>query len=61
MKNKKEDTIEKNKSKIREDNTEYGEFVSTYFSWIPIDEQKKKAKKLEKITSRNNDNSNLGK
>ncbi|MDR0286962.1 MAG: hypothetical protein LBI03_04535, partial [Clostridiales bacterium] len=28
--------------------TEYGEFVSTEFHWLPPDEQKKRAKKLGK-------------
>ena len=29
----------------------YGEMVCTSFHWLPIDEQKKKAKKLKTLTS----------
>lgn len=31
-----------------EDVTKYGEFVSSYFAWISLEEQKRKAEKLEK-------------
>ncbi len=30
--------------------TKHGEFVCSLEQWLPIDEQKKKSKKLEKIT-----------
>ena len=44
--NKKED----NKQAVTtEDSTKYGEFVSSFFSWIGLGEQKEKASKLEKI------------
>ena len=33
-----------------EDATKYGEFVSSYFAWIPLSEQKEVANKLENIT-----------
>ena len=33
-----------------EDTTKYGEFVSSYFAWITLDGQKKRAKKLDEIT-----------
>lgn len=29
---------------------EHGEFVTSYFEWLPIDEQKKQAEKLQEIT-----------
>lgn len=32
-----------------EDATEYGEFISTYFAWISLKEQKDKVEKLENI------------
>lgn len=35
---------------ISEDSTKYGEFISTYFAWIPLEKQKERAKELEKIT-----------
>ena len=38
------------KKGIEEDTTKYGEFVSSYFSWVAPEEQKETAKKLEKIT-----------
>ncbi|MBR6033147.1 MAG: hypothetical protein IKP28_00070 [Clostridia bacterium] len=30
--------------------TKYGEFICSLEHWLPIDEQKEKSKKLEKIT-----------
>lgn len=33
-----------------EDSTKYGEFVSSYFAWIPLSKQKDKAEELEDIT-----------
>ena len=38
---------------VGEDNTKYGEFVSTYFAWIPLSKQKERAKELDKITKNN--------
>ena len=40
---------------VGEDSTKYGEFVSSYFAWIPLPEQKEKAKRLENITKKGND------
>lgn len=48
----------KNKKRIKtnitynnkEDSTKYGEFVSSYFAWIPVKKQKEVAEKLENIT-----------
>lgn len=33
-----------------EDTTKYGEFVSSYFAWIPPQKQKEKAKEMETMT-----------
>lgn len=33
-----------------EDTTKYGEFISSYFAWIPPEKQKEKANKLDKMT-----------
>ena len=33
-----------------EDTTKYGEFISTYFAWVPLEKQKEKANKLDKMT-----------
>lgn len=35
---------------VPEDETKYGEFVSSYFAWVPLTEQKNIANKLENIT-----------
>ena len=37
-----------------EDATEYGEFVSSYFAWVPLPEQKKKAEEMDKMTKEKN-------
>ena len=39
---------------VGEDNTKYGEFVSTYFAWIPLSKQKERAREMEKMTKKNN-------
>ena len=33
-----------------EDATKYGEFVSSYFAWLTLDRQKKKAKEMDQMT-----------
>ena len=35
-----------------EDETKYGEFISSYFAWITLEKQKKEAKKLENMTKK---------
>lgn len=35
-----------------EDTTKYGEFVTSYFAWIPLEKQKEKAKEMEEITKK---------
>ena len=37
---------------VGEDNTKYGEFISTYFAWIPLSKQKEKAREMEKMTKK---------
>ena len=44
----------KNKNN-EEDTTKYGEFISSYFAWVTLPEQKSKAKKLENITKTPNE------
>ena len=56
------DKIEENKEnqkvarrddpEVGEDSTKYGEFVPSYFAWIPLPEQKEKAKRLQNITKK---------
>ena len=36
----------------KEDVTKYGEFVSSYFAWITLEEQKNKVKKMEEMTNK---------
>ena len=37
---------------LSEDTTKYGEFISSYFSWIPISQQKERAEELQNMTKR---------
>ena len=37
---------------VGEDATQYGEFVSTYFAWIPLPNQKEKAEEMANITKK---------
>ena len=37
-----------------EDATKYSEFISSFHAWISPEEQKKKSKKLEDATNKNN-------
>lgn len=41
---------------VGEDATKYGEFISSYFAWVTLPEQKDKAKKLENITKTSSKN-----
>ncbi len=36
-----------------EDSTKYGEFVSSYFAWLTLEGQKKRANHLENMTKNN--------
>ena len=49
MKEKKEkvDNLDEN-----EDTTEYGEFITSYFAWIPMSTQKEKANEIDKMTKK---------
>ncbi len=38
---------------VGEDATQYGEFVSSYFAWVPLPKQKEKAEELAKMTEEN--------
>ena len=39
---------------VGEDATQYGEFISTYFAWIPLPEQKENAERMAKMTKKEN-------
>ena len=40
------------KHEVGEDATKYGEFISSFFAWIPLDKQKENAEKLARITEK---------
>lgn len=42
-----------------EDTTEYGEFVTSYFAWVPLSKQKERARELEKMTDIKKDKKKL--
>lgn len=62
MSGERKDKIQENKEnqqvtrrdepEVGEDSTKYGEFISTYFAWIPLPEQKENAKRLQEITKK---------
>ena len=54
-KKKKKKMTRRDEVEVGEDSTKYGEFVSSYFAWIPLPEQKEKAKRLENITKKENE------
>ena len=37
---------------VGEDATQYGEFVSSYFAWVPLPDQKEKAKQMANMTKK---------
>ncbi len=55
-----EETKRKNIKKAREDfgvevgedSTKYGEFISSYFAWISLPEQKEKVEKMQEMTKK---------
>ena len=44
---KKEEDLDK-----KQDTTKYGEFISSYFSWLTLHGQKEKANELENMTKK---------
>lgn len=46
----KEKQIEYGIAEVGEDATKYGEFISSYFAWVSLPEQKEKVEELEEIT-----------
>ena len=37
---------------VGEDSTKYGEFISSYFAWVSLPNQKEKVEELENITKK---------
>ena len=40
---------------VGEDSTKYGEFISSYFAWISLPNQKERAEELDAMTKNEND------
>ena len=47
---KKEKQVEYGVAEVGEDSTKYGEFISSYFAWVSLPEQKEKVEELQDIT-----------
>ena len=43
------------KYEVGEDSTKYGEFISSYFAWISLPNQKERAEELDNMTKTEND------
>ena len=48
----KEKQVEYAANEIGEDATKYGEFISTYFAWVSLPEQKEKTEKMQNMTKK---------
>ena len=48
----KEKQVEFGVNEIGEDATKYGEFISTYFAWVSLPEQKEITEKLQNMTKK---------
>ena len=53
-KEEKEKQVEEGIAEVGDDATKYGEFISSYFAWVSLPEQKEKVEKLEEITEKKN-------
>ena len=51
-KNNLEKSKNEEKHEVGEDATKYGEFISSYFAWISLPQQKEKAEELQDMTKR---------
>jgi len=51
-KDKKEKQVEYGVAEVGEDATKYGEFISSYFAWVSLPEQKEKVEELQEITNK---------
>ncbi len=52
QKEQKEKQVEYGIAEVGEDATKYGEFISSYFAWVSLPEQKEKVEELEEITKK---------
>lgn len=44
--------IRDSSEEVGEDATKYGEFISSYFAWVSLPDQKEKVEELENITKK---------
>lgn len=51
-KQEKEKQVEVGASEVGEDATKYGEFISTYFAWVSLPNQKDRVEELENMTKK---------
>lgn len=51
----KEREVEYGVAEVGEDATKYGEFISTYFAWVSLPQQKEKVEELQNMTKKKND------
>ena len=56
-KQEKEKQVEYGVSEVGEDATKYGEFISSYFAWVSLPEQKDRVEELENITQKDKNKS----
>ncbi len=49
-KEEKEKQVECGVAEVGEDATKYGEFISSYFAWVSLPEQKERVDELQNIT-----------
>lgn len=54
-KEEKEKQVEYGIAEVGEDSTKYGEFISSYFAWVSLPEQKDKVEELQDITKKKKD------
>ncbi len=54
-KREKEKQVEYGVAEVGEDATKYGEFISSYFAWVSLPEQKEKVEELQNITKKKKD------
>lgn len=54
-KEEKEKQVEYGIAEVGEDATKYGEFISSYFAWVSLPEQKEKVEELQDITKKKED------
>lgn len=46
--------IRETSEEVGEDATKYGEFISSYFAWVSLPDQKRRVERLENITKKKN-------